>query len=88
MTRSLECVLQQSARDDRVYEFFMTVLAELPEALLPECSEDLLYKLVTLLVPDVTNAEVVNAVNALASRAVALREALLGRKHHPEILVS
>jgi hypothetical protein len=62
----------------------MTVLAEVPEALLPECPEDLLYKLVSLLVPDVTNAEVVNAVNTLASRAVAWREAFLGRKHHPQ----
>jgi hypothetical protein len=88
MTRSLECVLQQSARDDRVYEFFMTALAEVPEALLPECPEDLLYKLVSSLIPDVTSAEVVNAANTLASRAVALREALLGRKHHPQFLVS
>ena len=88
MTRSLACVLQQSDRDDKVYESLMTVLAEVPEALLPECPEDLLYKLVSLLVPDVTNAEVVNAVNALASRAVALREVLLGRKHNPQILVS
>ena len=88
MTRSLECVLQQSDRDDQVYESLMTVLAEVPEALLPECPEDLLYRLVSSLVPDVTSAEVVNAANTLASRAVALREALLGRKHQPQILVS
>ena len=66
----------------------MAVLAEVPEALLPECPEDLLYRLVGSLIPDVTNAEVVNAVNALSSRAVALREVLLGRKHNPQILVS
>jgi hypothetical protein len=88
MTRSLECVLQQSDRDDMVYESLMTVLSEVPEALLPECPEDLLCKLVSSLVPDVTNAEVVNAVNALASRAVALREALLGRQLHPQIQIS
>jgi hypothetical protein len=88
MTRSLECVLQQSDRDDQVYESLMTVLAEVPEALLPECPEDLLYKLVSSLVPDVTSAEVVKAVDALASRVVALREALLGRKHNPQFLVS
>jgi hypothetical protein len=40
------------------------------------------------LVPEVTNAEVVNAANTLASRAVTLREALVGRKHQPQILVS
>jgi hypothetical protein len=72
MTGSLECVLQQSARDDRVYEFFMTVIAEQPEVLLPECPEDILYKLVSLLVPDVTNAELVRAANTLALRAVAV----------------
>ena len=81
MNRSIERVLQQSDRDDNVYEFLMTVLAEVPEALLSEYSEDLLYELVGALVPDVTNTEVVNALNALASRAVALREALLGQKH-------
>ena len=81
MNSSIERVLQQSERDDYVYEFLMTVLAEVPEALLSEYSKDLLYKLVGALVPDVTNTEVVNALNALASRAVALREALLGRKH-------
>ena len=86
MTRSLECVLQQSDRDDQVYESLMTVLAEVPEALLPECPEDLLYRLVSSLVPDVTSAEVVNAANTLASRVVALREALLGRKHNPQIV--
>ena len=81
MNRSIERVLQQSDRDDNVYESLMTVLAEVPEALLSEYSEDLLYELVGALVPDVTNTEVVNALNALASRAVALREALSGQKH-------
>ena len=81
MNRSIERVLQQSNRDDKVYELLMTVLAEEPEALLSEYSEDLMYELVGSLIPDVTNTEVVNALNTLASRAVALREALLGQKH-------
>ena len=81
MNRSIERVLQQSDRDDNVYESLMTVLAEVPEAFLSEYSEDLLYELVGALVPDVTNTEVVNALNTLASRAVALREALFGQKH-------
>jgi hypothetical protein len=81
MNRLIERVLQQSDRDDNVYECLMTVLAEVPEALLPEYSEDLLYELVGALLPDVTNTEVVNALNTLASRAVALREALSGQKH-------
>ena len=81
MNRSIERVLQQSDRDDNVYESLMTVLAEVPEAFLPEYAEDVLNELVGALVPDVTNTEVVNALNALASRAVALREALLGQKH-------
>jgi hypothetical protein len=59
----------------------MMVLAEVPEALLPECPDDLLRKLVGSLIPDVTNVEVVSALNMLASRAVALREALLSQKH-------
>lgn len=86
MDRSLECVLQQSDRDDKVYESLMTVLAEEPEALLPEYSEDLLCELVGSLVPDVTNTEVMNALNTLASRAVALREALLDQKC-PQIVI-
>ena len=81
MNRLIERVLQQSDRDDNVYECLMTVLAEAPEALLPEYSEDLLYELVGALLPDVTNTDVVNALNTLASRAVALREALSGQKH-------
>ena len=82
MDRSLERALQQSNRDDKVYESLMTVLAEEPEALLSEYSEDLMCELVGSLVPDVMNTEVVNALNTLASRAVALREALLDQKHN------
>ena len=81
MNRSIERVLQQSDRDDNVYESLMTVLAEVPEAFLPEYAEDVLHELVGALIPDVTNTEVVNALNTLASRAVALREVLSGQKH-------
>ena len=59
----------------------MTVLAEVPEAFLPEYADDVLHELVGALIPDVTNTEVVNALNTLASRAVALREVLSGQKH-------
>ena len=81
MNSSIERVLQQSDRDDNVYESLMTVLAEVPEAFLPEYAEDVLHELVGALIPDVTNTEVVNALNTLASRAVALREVLSGQKH-------
>ena len=81
MNSSIERVLQQSNRDDNVYESLMTVLAEVPEAFLPEYAEDVLHELVGALIPDVTNTEVVNALNTLASRAVALREVLSGQKH-------
>ena len=81
MNSSIERVLQQSERDDNVYEFLMAVLAEVPEAFLPEYAEDVLQELVGALIPDVTNTEVVNALNTLASRAVALREVLSGQKH-------
>ena len=81
MNSSIEHVLQQSNRDDNVYESLMTVLAEVPEAFLPEYAEDVLHELVGALIPDVTNTEVVNALNTLASRAVALREVLSGQKH-------
>jgi hypothetical protein len=81
MNSSIERVLQQSDRDDNVYESLMTVLAEVPEAFLPEYADDVLHELVGALIPDVTNTEVVNALNTLASRAVALREVLSGQKH-------
>ena len=81
MNSSIERVLQQSERDDNVYESLMAVLAEVPEAFLPEYAEDVLHDLVGALIPDVTNTEVVNALNTLASRAVALREVLSGQKH-------
>jgi hypothetical protein len=81
MNSSIERVLQQSDRDDNVYESLMAVLAEVPEAFLPEYAEDVLHELVGALIPDVTNTEVVNALNTLASRAVALREVLSGQKH-------
>jgi len=81
MNSSIERVLQQSERDDNVYESLMAVLAEVPEAFLPEYAEDVLHELVGALIPDVTNTEVVNALNTLASRAVALREVLSGQKH-------
>ena len=80
MNRSIECVTK-SDRDDNVYEFLMTVLAEVPEGRFRRNTGRPLFELVGALVPDVTNTEVVNALNALASRAVALREALLGQKH-------
>jgi len=81
MNSSIERVLQQSERDDNVYESLMAVLAEVPEAFLPEYADDVLHELVGALIPDVTNTEVVNALNTLASRAVALREVLSGQKH-------
>jgi hypothetical protein len=81
MNSSIERVLQQSDRDDNVYESLMAVLAEVPEAFLPEYAEDVLHELVGALIPDVTNTEVVNALNTLASRAIALREVLSGQKH-------
>jgi hypothetical protein len=59
-----------------VFDALLEVLERTPEALSSEYSDDFICDLIRTLVPDVTTEEVVIALNVLAARAVALRDAM------------
>jgi hypothetical protein len=66
----------RSNREDAVFEALIEVLEATPEALSIEYSDDFLCDLLRSHLPDVTTAEIVNALDILSARATVLCESM------------